>query len=415
MAENTHPEQPDPGPPSADIPDLKKKAQRSAPTGFSWSADAVNTRGAAGVSGGASARSLLAKLKSTALGNAARFVVLLGVGVGVGLGVFGVAMFEVGEKKSDAPDGLKGIFSSLRVRPGGRDRMRYIKDKGGLIFSLFNGGQSKKDAPADEALDAAGDAAPAQAEGGAPAEQGDGAQGATPGAPASSSRAGVFSGGASSSQGAGGVRGDTNAASELGAGAKFNAAAGKLGAKDAGKGRRPRGVSAVSDDRRAGSVGRAGTGRTMSGGVVSMRGAGAQSSAGATPSGLNYVLGDSEMSGAGGPTPAATAAGAGDESGGGGGSSPGGGAGGPGTEDYQDPNAVLSKISALLDKASSETKKAEQEKKKAALLTVAGQFPQAAYHFNKGEKAEKKAKEYSAQAQRLTESITPKDPPPSGQ
>ena len=377
------------GPTGPEIPDLQQRASQRAQPGFVWAADATLKPGGPGRS---PAPSLLERLKPLLRAKAAVFTVLMGVGIGAGLGFVALTMLEVRPPDAPKDNGLGGIFSSLRVRPGGRDRMRYLAGKAGLFFGL-----SKADGPAPQAASDP-DAAAAQAalEEGAPVGE------EAPEAPAAppAANSGAYMGGATAAAAAAGSAGGSGAPTGASP-PNFNPAAAAKDAKASGKPRRSRGTLGVLEQRREVKGGKGPAGRTAWAGSASTRGGGAPGASSGAPSSLDFVVGGRET-GASGPASGAQAAGGEQASGG-----SGGGPGGPGAvpDDAQDPNAVLKTIQSLLDKASAETKKAEKEKKIAAALALAGQHPQAAFHYDRGEKAEKKSKEYAAQAQKMAAAI----------
>ncbi|MBI2362418.1 MAG: hypothetical protein HYV15_03425 [Elusimicrobia bacterium] len=376
-------------PEDADIPDLKKKAQERGQSGFAWSQDAAPARGTAG---GPPTPSLAARVKSAVRGKAATFTILMGTGMGLGLGVFGLAMFEVGEPDPAKGGGLPGLFSSLKVRPGGRDRMRYLVGKTGLFPGLAKGAKGE----AEEVIDAAAEQAAAEAEAAAVSGGEAGDDPASPPAGPRATNSGAYMGGATAAASLGGGPGSRGSSAGGAAPPQFNPAAGRADTKGSKKVRRSRGTLGITDNRRGLAGGPPASGRTVATGAASSRGAGAQGSAATAPSGLDLVRGGSDTGAA--PAPAAGSSAEGAE---GGGSSPDGGGPGGGPEDAEDPDKVLKTIQGLLDKATAEGKKAEKEKKIAAALALAGQHPQAAYHYMRGEKAEKKSKEYAAQAQKM--------------
>lgn len=383
----------------ADIPDLKKAAQER----FAWTPGAVMSPAAASPVGRASpaaaaASALIAKVRSTVLGRIAALAVLVGVGFGLGVGVLGVAFLEVGEAKPSGRKGLAGLTSRLRVRPGARDRLRWVVSKGEVFFAPFRGAKSPGGA---EDVAVSGEAAEAFELPEVP----DVDINVDLGGPAGT-RAGALSTGLSGSSGArGDAAGGKGLASRDGAAPKFNESAGKLNAKSVKKGRVTRAALATSGDRRTSTTNKGDFKRTITPVVSGAGAAGSGTLGGGSKSGLDFLLG-----GAGAPVEASapsTAAGApAADGGGGGGSSSGGDGAGPGTETpATDPQTTLDKITSLMEKANKETDKAHDEMTKAKILAAGGHLPQAHYHYNRAEKAKKKSKEYSDQAQALTDTI----------
>lgn len=378
--------------PGADIPDLKKKALERGQAGFAWAKDATIKPGSAGTP---AAPALLAKVKAALRGKGAAFTVLMGLGMGAGMGIIGLATLEVRQPEGAKDNGLGGLFSSIRVRPGTRDRMRYLVGKTGILFGPSKGTQAKTDEETvvDEAAAGVDFEAPAD---GAAEEAGD-----APSAPPATN-SGSYMGGSTSAGSSGGGSGAPSFASDAPGTPNFSPAMGKTDLKGSSKVRRSRGTLGMIGERREVKGEKAAPGRKSWSGSSSTRGSGSGSAPGSAPSSLDYVLGGSET-GASGP---ASAGGPGSSTeGGGGGSDPGTGGPGGGPNDAEDPNKVLKTIQSLLDKAASEGKKAEKEKKIALALSAAGQFPQAAYHYDRGEKAEKKSKEYASKAQEMAAAI----------
>lgn len=341
----------------------------------------------------------LGKVTSTAVGRILVLAVLVGMGFGLGLGVLGVACLEVGEAKPGMK-GLGALLTRLKVRPGARDRLRYVVSKGEVFFAPFRGGKGAGEA---EDVAVAGEGVEA---------------GAVPEVPdvdvnvdlggLSGTRAGTLSTGGEVSRGSGGAvaAAAKGAAAREGAAPKFNESAGKLNAKSVKKGRVTRAAAATSTDRRA-TTNRGDFSRAMTPVMGPARSADPSSPASAAKSGLDFLLGGSGAPG--GAAGAAAAAGAQAPSGGGGGgagSSSGGGGGGPESEDAADPQTTMAAITSLMGKAQKETDKAKDEMLKAKILAAGGHLPQAAFHYDRAEKAKKKSKEYSDKARALTDSIT---------
>lgn len=347
----------------------------------------------------------LGKVTSTAVGRILVLAVMVGMGFGLGLGVLGVACLEVGEAKPGMK-GLGAILTRLKVRPGARDRLRYVVSKGEVFFAPFRGG---KGSGGPEDVAGAGEAVemPAVPDLGDVDVDVDVDLGGLSG-----TRAGTLSTGGSASAGSAGAvaAAAKGAAAREGAGPKFNESAGKLNAKSVKKGRVTRAALATSNDRRATTSNKGDFGRAKTPVIGPARAS--ETSAPAAKSGLDFLLGGSGApGGAAAPSSAAPAPPGGGEGGGGSGSGGGDGSG-PGSDDAIDPKSTMDAITALMGKAQKETDKAKDEMMKAKILAAGGHLPQAAYHYDRAEKAKKKSKEYSEQARSLTESISQQYQPP---
>lgn len=373
--------------PAGDIPDLKKVAEER----FAWAPDALlqRTESAPVGKASASASALLAKLKSTILGRIAVLAVLVGLGFGLGLGVLGLSCLEIVEAKPAGRSGLGAITSRLRVRPGARDRLRYLISKGEVFFAPFRG------AKATNAGEAAGEAAIP--------EPGNVDVELNFDSPPADNRSGGFASAGAPSSSSGGGSGVKTPSARGGAASKFIESAGKLNVKAVKKGRVTRTALASSGDRRDNTTKKGDFSRAVTPAIAAARGTDTQSPAAPPKSGLDFLLGGS---GAPGGAPALES-GSEPRSGGGarGGSSSAGGGSDGEPEETEDPNKKVEAINTLMQQSLKENEKANDEMRKAELLAAAGQLPQAHYHYNRAEKAKKKAKEYSDQAQAMTEAI----------
>lgn len=256
---------------------------------------------------------------------------------------------------------------------------RQAKAGSGMRFDLIGSAADKASAAAKEAEDAANAAA--------------GGEAAMSYDESSTSHGGGPSAGGASASGEGGTRTAAN-----GPAPRLNSSFGS-----AVKLQGMRRVSATAGFRsiqsRKGALNRSVTGR----------GAGANSSERGDRDGAQGGYG--AMSGSGGSAGSSGlstgGSNAGDESSGaaaGGGS--GGGGGGAGDEDAEaetDPTADRStRIRDLNAAAQRYADESEKQKKYAEVLAAAGQLPQAAYHYDKAQKAKKKAEAKEAEAQRVT-------------
>ena len=176
MAKKDDIEQPNPGAPAADIPNLKKKEEERKKGGVAWGgARGANAfrgaiaRAAAGASGamGSGGTGLLATILRFLAGlsllgklaAAAAAVMMM-----IGAGVIASTMMKGGDGALGGPE-LGALSSSMKVRSGGSDRMG-ISGKGQIRFdSPAKTAASQK--PAEEAKEAGaggpGEAAPPQA------------------------------------------------------------------------------------------------------------------------------------------------------------------------------------------------------------------------------------------------------------
>lgn len=382
-------------------------------TPFQWGSDPILARGAA--TPAAKPTSLLARLKAAPIPKAAAFALTMGLGFCLGLAVLAFFVLEFGEAKPDGKSGLGGLSSSLRVRPGARDRLRYLVSRGEVFFGVSKAGKAK--AGPEEAAPGAGELAGAQqalreaeeAVAEALDEVADG-PGLGPGT-AGSRASGSPAGGASASLG--GTAAAKGPAPSASIAPKLNESAGKVNAKSVRKGKVSRASLATAGDK--------GTKGSKSDFLrtVPPRGAaasGARPPAETRSSGLDFLVGELPPVGGGASGPAAASGAAapagGGSSGGGGGAGSGSGPGeGDGASEAVDVEKVSAAVEDLIRKSAKEAEKSADEEKKAKILAAGGHLPQAHYHYDRSKKAKKKSKEYSDRAQALSATLLPKAPP----
>ncbi len=358
-----------------------------------------------------------ARPKPSAIPKAVMMAVPLLVGFGLGLAVLGFAVLEFGEAKPDAKGGPGGLTSSIRIKPGARDRLRYLVSKGEVFFGVNKKPKAAGEAGTPEGADPAwaeeAAKAVAAAEEAVDEAMQDAEGGRDFGALTSGTRAGGSTGGGSPSGGGpAAARKPKDFPEGAGAAPKFNESAGKLNAKSTRKARTTRASLATS----GGKGGKTDFLRTVPPRGPAVGRADAPP-AEARSSGLDFLVGELPAPGEG---EAGTAAAAASKPGEGSGAASGAGAGsgaGPGSDPNalpaQDPAAVFAEIESLLKKSADESEKAADEKTKAKVLAATGNLPQAHYHYERSKKAEKKSKEYSNQAQTLSATLTNKTPPPA--
>lgn len=379
---------------------------------FQWGSDPILARGAAAPP--AKPPSLLARLKAAPVPKAAAFALTMGAGFCLGLAVLAFFVLEFGEAKPAGKGGLGTLSSSIRVRPGARDRLRYLVSRGEVFFGLSKGAPAKA-APGEGAagsgeLDEATQALRGVEEAVAGAlDEADDGPGLGP-APAGTRAAGSSSSGPSASLGAGAAaKGPTPSPASA---PKFNESTGKVNAKSVRKGRVTRASLATGGDR-AGKGSRSDFLRTVPPRGATAGGAGAPP-AESRSSGLDFLVGELPPPGRGASGPgasAASAAGEGASGGGGGAGGSGGGGDGGAAQEPIDIEAVSATIEDLIKKSADEAKKSADEEKKAKILAAGGHLPQAHYHYDRSKKAKKKSKDYSDRAQALSATLVPKTPP----
>ena len=356
------------------MPDLKK-AQENKPAGFAWAPVAKAAASAAGRPQAPPAKG------RGALIAAAGLLVVGGL-------AFAFAAFKFGGSADGSAGGarLGGVASAMKIRfarqndPTGfikRERASAAGEK--MRFDLIKGAADK--AAADKA--AGGTGVPGQSgEGGEPMNYEEGGASRASGVAAGGGAAGGK--GRDDQGGAGGLSG--------GGAPRLNASASSVNF---------RGMRRVSGTAGFRSIsGR----RGMPNKTIQTKGSAANSSsatrADGGPGGSASAGGNG--TGAGGVASGRTAAGgaaAGSATGGGGG---GGGSGDADTSGIDDADTVANQIAKLLGEAKSDRDKAEDEKKKAIALKALGQDPQAAYHYDRYQKAKKSADEKEAEANRMT-------------
>lgn len=383
---------------------------------FQWGSDPILARGAA--TPPAKPPSLLARLKAAPIPKAAAFALTMGAGFCLGLAVLAFFVLEFGEAKPGGKGGLGGVSSSIRVRPGARDRLRYLVSRGEVFFGVSKGAK----APPGEAAAGSGEIAGAtEALRAAEEAVGEALDEVADGPGLGNMAAGTRAAGSSSSGPSAGLAGGAagqGSASGTAAAPRFNESTGKVSAKSVRKGRVSRASSAIAGDK-GGKGAKSDFLKT-----VPPRGASA-GRAGAPPaesrsSGLDFLVGELPAPGAGASGPGAapaSASGAGESGGGGGGGGGSGGGGGDAgeTPEAVDIDAVSATIESLIRKSAKESEKAADEEKKAKILAAGGHLPQAHYHYDRSKKAKKKSKEYSDRAQALSATLIPKTPPAAGE
>jgi hypothetical protein len=368
-----------------EVPDLKK-ALENKPAGFSWTPGSTVAKAAASAAPAPGrSRPQSARERLLALGPGKLSLIALAFLVLGGL-AFSFAAVRFGGTADGGGASLGNVASSMKIRFARQnDPTGFIKRE-----SAFAAGEKMR----FDLIKGAADKAPGDAAGGVGGVPGGNGEGGEPMNPenGAASRAGASAGGGAAGPGQGGDLGGSGGLSG-GAPPRLNASASSI---------KFQGMRRVSGTAGFRSIqgGRGGVSRTI-------RTKGSSANPYGTASGADGSTGGTALSGgkASGATGVSPGRVAGDGAGAGSAAAGGGGGGGGPAVDMDALESTVdapSQIQNLLTDAGKLREKAEDEKKKAQALKAGGHDVQAAYHYDRYQKAKDAAKEKEAEAARLT-------------